>query len=84
MMENTNQSSTELQRSQKVKKLQEVLEAHKGETHILAIQDYPDPVRTPYATFLNRSHRRERSSGSGRKSSFLGIANRILCKPCKP
>lgn len=43
MMENTNQSSTELQGSQKVKKLQEVLETHKGETHIIAIQDYPDP-----------------------------------------
>ncbi len=36
-------SSRELHDNQKVKKLQEVLEAHKGESHIIAIQDYPDP-----------------------------------------
>ncbi len=43
MKETTNQTSTELHGSQKTKKLKEVLEAHKGETHIIAIQDYPDP-----------------------------------------
>ena len=29
--------------SQKIEKFRETLEAHKGETHIVAIQDYPDP-----------------------------------------
>lgn len=32
-----------LQDSQKVTKLKAVLEAHRGETHIVAIQDFPDP-----------------------------------------
>ncbi len=42
-LEGTSQNSRELQDTQKVKKFQEALEAHKGETHIIAIQDYPDP-----------------------------------------
>ncbi|MBD3307656.1 bifunctional oligoribonuclease/PAP phosphatase NrnA [candidate division KSB3 bacterium] len=42
-LESTNQNSAELQGNQKVKKLKDVLEAHRGETHIIAIQDYPDP-----------------------------------------
>lgn len=36
-------SSAALQDSQKVTKLKVVLEAHRGETHIVAIQDFPDP-----------------------------------------
>lgn len=43
MTESTSQNSRERQDSQKAKKLQDVLETHKGETHIIAIQDYPDP-----------------------------------------
>ena len=42
-MENTKQDSMALHGSQKVKKLKEVLEVHKGEIHIVAIQDFPDP-----------------------------------------
>jgi nanoRNase/pAp phosphatase (c-di-AMP/oligoRNAs hydrolase) len=38
-----NSSTAALQDSQKVSKLKAVLEAHKGETHIIAIQDFPDP-----------------------------------------
>jgi nanoRNase/pAp phosphatase (c-di-AMP/oligoRNAs hydrolase) len=36
-------SSKVLQDSQKVSKLQSVLESHQGETHIVLIQDFPDP-----------------------------------------
>ncbi len=45
-MENVQKNVTttaELQDSQKVSKLEAVLEAHKGETHIIALQDFPDP-----------------------------------------
>ncbi len=38
-----NSSTAALHDSQKVNKLKTVLEAHKGETHIIAIQDFPDP-----------------------------------------
>jgi nanoRNase/pAp phosphatase (c-di-AMP/oligoRNAs hydrolase) len=38
-----NSSTAALHDSQKVSKLKTVLEAHKGETHIIAIQDFPDP-----------------------------------------
>jgi len=38
-----NASTSVLHDSQKVSKLKTVLEAHKGETHIIAIQDFPDP-----------------------------------------
>ena len=37
------QDSATLNDQQRVKKLQAVLEAHRGETHIIAIQDFPDP-----------------------------------------
>ncbi len=37
------QDSATLNDQQRVKKLQSVLEAHRGETHIIAIQDFPDP-----------------------------------------
>ena len=43
IMENAKQNSAELHSSQKIKKLKDVLEAHRGETHIIAIQDFPDP-----------------------------------------
>ena len=36
-------STAALHGSQKIEKFRETLEAHKGETHIVAIQDYPDP-----------------------------------------
>lgn len=36
-------NSLALHSSQKTTKLKEFLEAHKGETHIIAIQDFPDP-----------------------------------------
>jgi nanoRNase/pAp phosphatase (c-di-AMP/oligoRNAs hydrolase) len=36
-------STAAIQDSQKVNKLKAVLDAHKGETHIVAIQDFPDP-----------------------------------------
>jgi nanoRNase/pAp phosphatase (c-di-AMP/oligoRNAs hydrolase) len=44
-MENVqkNVTTATLQDSQKVSKLEAVLEAHKGETHIIALQDFPDP-----------------------------------------
>lgn len=44
-MENAqkNLTTAALQDSQKVSKLEAVLEAHKGETHIIALQDFPDP-----------------------------------------
>jgi len=38
-----NSSTAVLHDSQKVSKLKTVLESHKGETHIIAIQDFPDP-----------------------------------------
>lgn len=38
-----NASTTALHDGQKVGKLKAVLEAHKGETHVIAIQDFPDP-----------------------------------------
>jgi nanoRNase/pAp phosphatase (c-di-AMP/oligoRNAs hydrolase) len=38
-----NPTTAALQDSQKISKLEAVLEAHKGETHIVAIQDFPDP-----------------------------------------
>jgi nanoRNase/pAp phosphatase (c-di-AMP/oligoRNAs hydrolase) len=38
-----NSSTAVLHDSQKVNKLRTVLESHKGETHIIAIQDFPDP-----------------------------------------
>ncbi|GAK61340.1 phosphoesterase RecJ domain protein [Candidatus Vecturithrix granuli] len=43
VVETVKPSSAELQISQKIKKLKDVLEAHRGETHIIAIQDFPDP-----------------------------------------
>ncbi|MDY0094802.1 MAG: bifunctional oligoribonuclease/PAP phosphatase NrnA [Candidatus Vecturithrix sp.] len=43
VIETVKPSSVELQVSQKIKKLNDVLEAHRGETHIIAIQDFPDP-----------------------------------------
>jgi len=44
-MENAqkNLTTAALQDSQKVSKLEAVLEAHKGETHVIALQDFPDP-----------------------------------------
>ncbi len=39
----TKQDTASLRGSQKIEKLREVLEAHQGETHIVAIQDFPDP-----------------------------------------
>ena len=41
--ENVKQTTAALHGSQKVEKLRDVLEAHRGETHIVAIQDFPDP-----------------------------------------
>lgn len=41
--ESIKQDSTTLHGKQKVEKLREVLEAHRGETHVVAIQDIPDP-----------------------------------------
>jgi len=38
-----NATTATLQDGQRVEKLKAVLEAHKGETHIIAIQDFPDP-----------------------------------------
>ncbi len=43
VIETVKPSSVELQVSQKIKKLNDVLEVHRGETHIIAIQDFPDP-----------------------------------------
>ena len=43
-MESTKQDSIALHGRQKAKKLKEVLAAHKGEIHIVAIQDFPDPA----------------------------------------
>ncbi len=44
ILENSNKLDTaSLRGSQKIEKFREVLEAHKGETHIVAIQDFPDP-----------------------------------------
>lgn len=43
VVETMKPSSAELQVSQKIKKLKDVLDAHRGETHIIAIQDFPDP-----------------------------------------
>ena len=43
VVETVKPSSSELQVSQKIKKLKDVLEAHRGETHVIAIQDFPDP-----------------------------------------
>ena len=37
------QNTAVLRRMQKAEQLHEVLEAHRGETHIVAIQDFPDP-----------------------------------------
>ncbi|MCP4399242.1 MAG: bifunctional oligoribonuclease/PAP phosphatase NrnA [bacterium] len=42
-MENAKLDTVALRGSQKFEKLQELLDAHRGETHIVAIQDFPDP-----------------------------------------
>ena len=41
--ENAKLDTVALRGSQKFEKLRELLEAHRGETHIVAIQDFPDP-----------------------------------------
>jgi len=43
MEEHTNLNSATFHDNQKVKKLRKVFKAHKGETHIIVLQDVPDP-----------------------------------------
>ncbi len=43
VIENAKLDTVALRGSQKFEKLQELLDAHRGETHIVAIQDFPDP-----------------------------------------